>query len=240
MRDRLVGVVICMALTTQATAQDIPPALDPTTMIGFAGTVAADQHARRTFGSRIASRSAIRASSARPAGVANLRYRPSPAVRQKVQARAVAQLQRSSPEEAAKLRNLLSSGQVRREVATYLSRYGMSVDSLVDTTTLYLAMSWYAVRANSGDPTRAQMLGLRNQVAETMAATPEFTRASDAVKQEIVEANIIQASFSSALANAAARDRKLAPMVRNSVGKGVMSTYQMNLLDLDLSSRGLR
>lgn len=135
---------------------------------------------------------------------------------------------------------MLSSGQGRREVATYLNRYGMSAESLVDSTTLYLAMSWFATRANSGDPTRAKMLGLRDQVAETMAATPEFTRASDATKQETVEANIIQASFSSALDNAVAKDRKLAPMVRDSVTKGVMSTYQMNLLDLELSNQGLR
>ena len=233
----IAAVVGIAAFAPPASAQDIPPALDPTTMIGFAGTVAADQIARREFGTRIAQRRPTRAQSVRPVQFA---YRPSAAVRKQVYARAIARAQKVSPTEAPKLREALLSGRVARETASYLGRYGMSATNVADTTALNLALSWLATRASAADPTRAQMIGLRNQVAATFAATPAFARASDAIKQDLSEANIIEAAFASNIANAAARDPRLAAMARPAVAKGVMALYGIKLLKLNLTPQGLR
>lgn len=231
----IAGSAAALAPAAPASAQVM--ALNPTTMIGFAGTVAADKHARQQMGARIAQRRRAPAASVRPAQFV---YKPSAAVRQQVYARAVAQTQKTSPSEAPKLRDALMSGKVARDTASYLGRYGMSATNLADTTALYLATAWYATRGSNADPTRAQMIGLRNQVAATYATLPGFARASDATKQELSEANIIQAIFAGSIANAVAKDPKFAAVARPAVAKGVMNLYGLNLLKLNLTSQGLR
>lgn len=231
----IAGSAAALAPAAPAAAQVM--ALNPTTMVGFAGTVAADKHARRQIGARIAQRRPTSTASVRPAQFA---YKPSGAVRRQVYARAIAQTQKTSPSEAPKLRDALVSGKVARETAGYLARYGMSATNLADTTALYLATAWYATRGSDADPSRVQMIGLRNQVAATFATLPGFARASDAAKQELSEANIIQAAFAGNVATAAAKDRKFAAMARPAVAKGVMNLYGLNLLKLNLTSQGLR
>jgi hypothetical protein len=222
-----------------AAAQDPILALDPTTMVGYAGTVAAGEYAQREFGGRLAAPKRARSES-RPANPAQFAFRPDPAVRQQVYARAIARAQKVSPADARKIRRMLLSGEVHRNATSYLARYGMSANNLADTLALHLAVAWFATRASDGDPSRAQMLGLRRQVTNVLSDTPGFAKASNATKQEIAEANIVQATFNGSVANAAARDPKLAAKARQAVARDIMSTYRINLLKLNLTNQGLR
>lgn len=218
-------------------------ALSPTTMIGYAGTTAAGTQARQQIGARLA---APRGRVALPAGAsiaqvaARTSYRPDPAVRQQVYARTVAQVQKTSPADAAKMKQLLMSGKILDEVAGFLASNGMSANSLVDTTALYLGYAWIAAQGRNDDPTAAQLKGLRGQVARTFATMPALLGASNALKQEVGEANIIQASLSSALANRMVQDPKIAGQARAAVVRGVKSTYQIDLSRMDLTAEGLR
>jgi hypothetical protein len=223
-----------------AAAQDPILALDPTTMIGYAGTVAADQYARREFGSQVAQRRPSEPSTNSAAYVARLSFRPDPTVRQRVYARAVAQAQKNDPAEAAKLRQLLQSGVLTRDVRAYLGRYGMSTNNVADTTALYLALAWQIANGTPNDPSRAQMLGLRNQVASTFAGMPEFVRADQAVRQDLSEANLIQAAYAANIGNAMEKDRRLLPRARAAMVKGVMSLYGLDLRNVTLTAQGLR
>jgi hypothetical protein len=108
------------------------------------------------------------------------------------------------------------------------------------TTTLYLATAWLATRASSADPTVAQMQGLRRQVAATLASMPTMARASNAVKQEWAEANLIQATFASMAANEAARNPAYAAKARPAMARGVMALYRIDLLRMNLTNQGLR
>ena len=236
------GIAVAAALVGPGAAYAQITALNPTTMIGYAGTAAAGTQARRSIGSRIASRRAlpIAARSAPAATATSFAYQPEAGVRQQVYDRAVANARKANPADAAKLKQVLDSGAMRKEVAGYLSKYGMSANNVADTTALYLATAWLATRASAADPTPAQMRGLRTQVASVMAGMPDMASASNSVKQEIAEANILQASFASLMANRAAADPKLAPQVRSAVIKGVQSSYQMDLGSLELTNDGLR
>lgn len=232
-----------LALATAPALHAQVMALSPTTMVGYAGTTAAGAHARRQIGARM---SAPSARAQQPAGVsaaqvvARTNYRPDPAVRQQVYARTVAQVQKANPADAAKVKQLLESGQIRNEVAGYLAKNGMSANSLVDTTALYLAYAWIAAQGRNDDPTPAQLKGLRIQVARTFANMPQLLAADNSLKQELGEANIIQASLSSALGNQIVQNPGIAGKARAAVVQGVKSAYQIDLSRMQLTANGLR
>lgn len=224
-----------LAAAAPLAAQDAIIALNPTTMVGYSGTVAAGENARRSFGGEFSRRAPpVRATPA------YFSYRPDPAVRQRIHQRIVALMAKSSPGEATKLGRILASGALNRAMATYLGQYGMSPNNLADTTALDLAVSWLATRGNDADPTRAQMQGLRAQVAASFAATPQFAHASDATKQELSEANMVDAALSANLANTGAKDPRIAALARRNVSQGIRSTYGIDLLALQLTPNGLR
>lgn len=229
-----VAVLPALFVSVPLAAQDIAPALDPGTMIGYAGVVAAGEYAQRDLGSRLTkARAQPRAPVASPAAiVARTSYRADPAVRRKVYTRAVATIQKASPQDAAQLRTQLANGQLRAGVAAFLQRYGMSANNVVDTTPLYLATAWFAAWADSGNPSLAQVRGLRAQVAQAYATMPGLLRASDAAKQELAEATIIEAWLASTMANQAAQDRKIAGAVRAAVTRAVRDMYQLDILSI--------
>lgn len=234
------AVFAIIAGAAPVVAQDPILALNPTTMIGYAGTTAGNAYAQRRVGTRLTQRQPTR-STVNPAQViARTGFRPDPRVRNQVYARTVAQVRKVSPPEAAKLRQLLVSGSFHTQAAAYLARYGMSANNLVDTTSLYLASAWYASRGSSADPTPAQMRGLRRQVAMAMAATPESVNASNALKQEVAEASIIQAMFVGSLANEAARNPAAAGPLRAAAVRGAKASYQIDLSRMNLTANGLR
>lgn len=227
-------------MATAGTAQDPILALNPTTMIGYAGTTAGNAYARRQVGPKLAARRAAPSQVNVAQVLSRTAFTPNPAVKSQVYARAVAHLQQVSPPDAAKLRAELVSGRMHKAVAAYLSRYGMSANNLVDTTAVYLAAAWFASRADTGDPSPAQMKGLRAQVASVYATMPQVLAANNAVKQELSEANVFQAWVSSSIANQAAADPATSRQSRAAVVQGVKATYQLDLSRMNLTNEGLR
>lgn len=246
-RSIMASVVSLVAIgsfgVSAASAQDIGPVVDPGLMGVAAANAQALQGSTRHIGSRFA---AARAAPRRVAGpstaqiVARTSFRPDAAAKNRVYTRAIGIMQRTSPPDAVKLRAELSSGRMHKAVADYLGRYGMSADNLVDTTAVYLAAAWFASRANTGDPTPAQMRGLRSQVASIYATMPQVLSASPALKQELSEANVFQAWVSSSLANQAAADPASSSRLRAAAVQGVRTTYQLDLSRMSLTNSGLR
>lgn len=230
-----------LLFATAAQAQDISPAFDMTTMSNWTSQGAALEQMKRQTRTQIAPRRAPVHPKIAPAQIiARMAYRPDPAVRRQVYLRAVAAIQKGSPQDAAQLRGQLASGKLRATVAQYLANYGMSPNNVVDTTALYLASSWFASRASAADPSPAQMRGLRQQVAVVFSSMPALLGASNAAKQELAEASIVQSVIASALANKAAADPKVAGIVKSSAVRAVGDMYQIDLLQLNLTGQGLR
>lgn len=233
-------IIGSVALLTAVSVDAQVVALNPTTMVGYAGVAAAGRQAQRSVGPRITARSALRSPGPTTASAAQLSFRPSATVRQQVYARTLAAMRNEDPKEIAELRQLLDSGIVARDSTNYLRRYGLSPTNVADATALYLAQAWLTTRGSAGDPTSAQMRGLRDQVAAAFAATPGMTQASDTTKQEIAESNLLQAMFASMLANRAAKEPGFAPVARRAAARGVQATYRIDLLSLNLTDQGLR
>lgn len=232
-----------IVLATSASAQDAIMALNPMTMIGYAGTIAGNAYKPRDFGPRLTS-------SARPSTaprrvnaaqvIARTTYRPDPAVRNRVYARAVQMMAKAGSADTNKFRQILVSGKMRNEVAGILGRNGMSPNNLVDTTTLYLAVAWLTTHGNNGAPSAAQLAGLRRQVALAYGSIPQIMAMSNAAKQELAESNILQASLSSTLAEQASKDPASSAKARSVIANWVQQSYSVDLRRVSLTCQGLR
>lgn len=69
---------------------------------------------------------------------------------------------------------------------------------------------------------------------------PQVLSATNAAKQELAEANIIQAVITGSLANRPASDAKVAGAVRAAVTRAVRDMYQLDLTRMTLTAQGLR
>lgn len=236
----LIGTLAMVA--PPAAAQDVVMALDPTLMTGWSGVAGAGEYAKRDFGTRLHRPSARgSALAATPQRVtASLTFRPDPAVRNQVYNRAVAEWSKRDRAEGAKLRQLLQSGKVMRDMNGYMAGYGLNPNNVGDTTAMYLALAWNVVHGSSDDPGRAQVQGLRRQTAATFATLLDFMRAGPATRQELSDANVIQSAFVANIANAMAKDGSLAGRARNSVAQGVKSIYGLDLRTVKLTSAGFQ
>lgn len=232
--------VACLAATVApAAAQDAIVALDTTLMAGWSGNNPVGNSSRRHVGRTITQRRP--APRVNPAQViARTAYRPDPAVRARVYARAVQTMAKASPGEAAKFRQILVSGKMRNEVAGFLARYGMSPNNLVDTTAIYLAVAWLTTHRNNGAPSAEQLRGLRRQVALAYGSVPQIMAMSNAAKQELAEANLLQASLSSTLADQASKDPATLAKARAAIASWVRDSYQLELTRMTLTANGLQ
>ncbi|MCJ2189071.1 DUF6683 family protein [Novosphingobium beihaiensis] len=170
---------------------------------------------------------------------AQLSYRPSAAAQKQNFAQFIAQTRAVDPDSAGKLEHLLTSVDVMGEVQKQLGRYGMRTDNLADALAAYLASAWFATRASTDDPTPAQMQGLRNQVACAIGASPEFADATDAMKQQLAEANLIQAVIISGYAETAKAQPALRAQITNTVAEAARKAYGLDLRSMSLGDHGL-
>ncbi|RZF59160.1 hypothetical protein EWE75_23215 [Sphingomonas populi] len=224
-----------------AAAQEISGVFDMSQLTGtFAMDAITLAEEKRSGTGRYANSQPRRAVRAAPIARSNLTYRSDAALRQKYFAQFVAKTRQSDPAGAAKLQQVLANENVIGKIQAGIAPYGMSTNNVADASAVYLAYAWMATRADDRDPTRAQMLGLRNQLAAAMATNSAFASASNAVKQEVAEANLIQGLMAGQLAALAKQDPAVRGKIRAAVARGAKATYGFDLLSLNLTDQGLR
>jgi len=76
-----------------------------------------------------------------------------------------------------------------------LSAYGVRTDNVADAYAIWWLNAWLASRQRNDTPPARQIAAVRVQAARAMAAVPEIATASNAVKQEVAEASLIQAAL---------------------------------------------
>lgn len=235
-------------------AQDIGPALDPGVMVGWAGGEAVRYDNQRRSGGRTSMGSSARALNVRsfapslrsaPSGAvrvnpAALTYRPSAEVRKANFARFVEKSRAQDPEGAAKLERFFRSTDVMGLANQWMKPYGMVSSNVADATAVYLTTAWLATKGSSEDPDPATMRAVRSQVASAISSTSEFANATDAQKQELAEAMIVQAILVSQYAEAAKGNPELMRTVQDAVATGARTSFGFDLRSLNLSAKGLR
>ncbi|WP_102127654.1 DUF6683 family protein [Deinococcus planocerae] len=167
-------------------------------------------------------------------------FRPSPEVRKRNLAGFVAKTRAADPQGAAELERLFASTDVIGEIGKALAPSGLRTDDVADATAVYLVAAWYGVRGRDDDPSRAQLTAVRDQMARALANTPRFTAATDAQRQELAEAMLIQAALVSASVGAAKGQPAALGQVKAAVARGARATLNLDLTTVQLTDRGLQ
>lgn len=168
----------------------------------------------------------------------HLFYRLDPALGQRLLDRYVARVASSDPATAARLRDIFARTPPLTVGTRWLGRYGMTPRNAADAAAAYLSTAWLISRGDNGDPSRAQITGLRDQLAQALAATPGFVRAGDAVKQEFAHTMLVQAMVDGAIMSGAARDPARTRAVADTTVSAVKASFGLDLRALRLTARG--
>ncbi len=123
---------------------------------------------------------------------ARLTYTPSLAVRKRNMAQFIAQTRAVDPAIAANLQAESSKRDLIVYIGAKIRPIGFSPDSVADTYALWWIEVWQAAHGVYDAPTPAIIRAVKRQAASAMLATPSLVAASDATKQELAEAFMIQ------------------------------------------------
>lgn len=158
-----------------------------------------------------------------------LGFKPSPEVRKRNYAQFVDKLRASSPQGADEMQKLFAQKDVIAEFGTALTPYGLRTDNIADAYTVYWLNAWMASRGRSDPNTPEQAQGVRRQAANAMRANPQVAKLTDAQKQEMAEALLIQAM----MLDAAMTQAKTQPDQMPQIQAGARAGAKAMSLDLD-------
>lgn len=224
------GLVLGLAVAvTPALAQD--GVLDMTGMGIYAMEETVMQAARETV------TDARRAKPHVAPAPARLTYKPSMERRRANLARFVARSRKADPQGAARLEKEFAATDVIGKMDRALAGYGLQADNVGDAYAAWWLNAWLASRQRTDDPTPRQVAAVRAQAAEALASTPGIAGADDAVKQEVAEANLVQAALIGGYMERAKGDPALSRRVADAVRQGARASG-LDLDAMDLTDGG--
>ena len=167
------------------------------------------------------------------------RFKSSFAVRKRNLAQFVAKMRSADPQSAASLERAFAKSDPIAAIAPALRRYDLRTDDVADAAAAYLATAWYAVRGRNDDPSKSQVKGLREQMRRAMLSLPEFASASDATKQQLAEAMLVQTMIADASITAAKAKPALMAKTKAAINQGARNMFHLDLSKLKLTNQGL-
>jgi hypothetical protein len=137
------------------------------------------------------------------------------------------------PQGAAQMTQLFASTDVIDAIGQDLAPYGLRVNNVADAYTVYWINAWLGAHGRQDDVSAAQVAAVKNQTLMVLSATPQFSAATDAQKQELAEALLIQSALIEAAIDYAASDPTLLEQTKAAIAQGAqnfgLDLYQMNL-----------
>ncbi|MCU0549170.1 MAG: hypothetical protein MUC48_07465 [Leptolyngbya sp. Prado105] len=168
----------------------------------------------------------------------NLAFTPSMEVRKRNFAQIVSRARVADPVAAAELEKLFASRNILAEIDRAVAPLGAKTNNVADTMALYVIAAWHGSRGNIANPTRTEFQSVRNQMASILTALPTFANATDAQKQELAEASLIEALFVEQALSFAAKDPSKLASVKAAIAR-TAEKYGFNVTRLNLSEKGL-
>lgn len=163
----------------------------------------------------------------------SLNFRPSLVRRKQNLAQFVNKTRADNPEGAAQMAKLFATTDVIGVIGQGIAPFGLRVDNVADAYTVYWTNAWLGSRGRSDTLSQQQLDAVKNQAANALLAIPAFISASDAQKQEMAEAMLVQAAMIEAYIGNAKSDPELMSKVKAAIAKGGkgmgLDLYAMNL-----------
>jgi type IV secretory pathway TrbF-like protein len=154
---------------------------------------------------------------------------PSIVIHRRNLAKFVATTRTVDPEGAVKMEQLFASTNVMDQIDKAMMKVGLKSNNVADAYAVYWTNAWLGARGRNEDLPKAQMIAVRNQAANALLAAPPFKLATDAQKQEMTEAMLIQSALISASIDSAKSDPILMEKVKAAIAQGAKGMG----LDLD-------
>ena len=163
----------------------------------------------------------------------SLSFRPSLLRRKQNLAQFVNKTRADNPEGAAQMAKLFATTDVIGVIGQGIAPFGLRVDNVADAYTVYWTNAWLGSRGRSDTLSQQQLTAVKNQATNALLAIPAFISASDAQKQEMAEAMLVQAAMIEAYIGNAKSDPALMSKVKAAIAKGGkgmgLDLYAMNL-----------
>lgn len=179
------------------------------------------------------------ASKKRPSPV-KTSFRSSAAVRKRNFARFVAKTRAVDPQGAVQLQQTLASMDIIAALGPRVAPFGLKTNDVADAMTIYLVGAWSGVRGHTDNPTRAQCLAIRRQIVAAAQRTPQFAGATDAQKQELAEAMLIQAVLLDQAVTSAKDNAEMMDKVKAAIAQGAQRTFGLDLRRVQLTNAGVK
>ncbi len=170
-----------------------------------------------------------------PASARQLSYKPSQANRRANYANIVAKTRRTDPAGAAKMQELFASTDVVAQIDQAIRPSGLRADNVADAYAVWWITAWEAVHQRDMGSSARMSQAVKNQAANALLSTPQFASTTNAQKQEMAEAFLIQAALIDASEEVFARDPAQLKALSKAVNQGAMAMAP----DLDLTKMTL-
>jgi hypothetical protein len=168
-----------------------------------------------------------------------LAYKPSAINRRANLKRFVEKTRANSPRGAVQMEQLFASNDVIGQINQGMGKVGLKPNNVADAYALYWVSAWLGSRGRVENSPKSQMIAVRNQAAGALLKVPEFTSATDAQKQELTEAMLIQAALIEASIEGAKSDPALLAQTQKAIAKGAEG-FGLDLYSMTLTPQGFR
>ena len=178
-------------------------------------------------------------SASRPASAQNLIFRSSPTLRRQNLAAFARKARRVDPQGADAMQQLFASTDVLALADAEMSKMGLRSNNVADAFALWWGTAWLATKGRDDDLAPRQVRAISQQAARGMLNTREFAAATDAQKQEMAEALVIQTMLISASLEMAKGQPAMMPRFKAAVAKGAQEAG-LTLSEMTLTDEGFR
>lgn len=183
--------------------------------------------------------SRLSAEASNEVGAASFLYKPSQQRRRANLAQFVAKTRAVDPAGADRMAATFAARDIIAMVDGIMRKSGLRADNVADAYAVYWINAWLGARGRNEDLPPAQMQAISRQAAAALSEVEELGSATDATKQELVEAMLIQAVMISGAVDMGKEQPDLMPQVRRSIAQGA-GAMGLNLSAMTLTADGFR
>jgi hypothetical protein len=135
------------------------------------------------------------------------------------------------------MEQFFSSTDVIGQIGDAMQSIGLKRNNAADAYALYWVSAWKATRGDNSTADGGTYKAVSVQAARGLSSSPEFTNASDAQKQEMAEALMVQAAMIDAHMESAAGNPQQLQAVAKAVAKGAQASG-LDLNKMELTEQG--
>jgi hypothetical protein len=168
---------------------------------------------------------------------ATFRYHPSSERRAANFASFLAKTRASDPQGAEALAKLFASTDLIEAMRAPLAAAGLRIDDVADAYSAWWISAWQASRGVDGDVSRRMGTAVRAQAAQALATSGLLRGISDAAKQEMAEALLIQAALIAAAMEQSQGNPATSQQIAAAVSQGAR-TMKVDLARMTLTENG--